>query len=733
MSKFQGTVRDITFRNEDNGWTVASVEIPGSGRISAVGTMPYLARGEQAIFEGELVEHRSFGEQIRVDSYELVRPETKSEIEQYLASGLIRGVGPSTARLIVQKFGVETLAVLDSHPERLREIPGIGKKKAATIAESYAEHNGMRAAMMFLQGLGLGLGMASRVYRTYENQTVEKVRSAPYDLVYDVEGVSFHIADDIARRLNVDPGSQMRLRCAMEYVLEDAAASMGHMYLPEAALIARASALLEVEPETLGPVLAQLEAGGRLVGERVDGEKAYYTRRAHRAEVETAAILRRMIARSESDARESSAPTEDEVRAEADALAAREGLELCEGQRAAAVAAVREGVCVITGGPGTGKTTAIRLILKMLDELGDVELCAPTGRAAKRMAEATGRPAQTIHRLLGYTGSRFQRDQEEPLEADAVIVDEMSMVDIHLMRALLLALRPGTRLVMVGDVDQLPSVGAGNVLRDMIESGVLPVTRLTEIFRQARQSQIIVNAHRINRGEYPEFRTRDTDFFLERRAAPAQVAESVCALVQRRLPNYLRLDPVRDIQVMAPMKKGETGVFALNAMLQAALNPGGPGVPEIRRGGTVFRRGDKVMQMNNDYELAWERDGEAGEGVFNGDIGFITALSASERALEVTFEDGRVAEYGDAQLENLEPAYCVSVHKSQGSEFEAVVLPLCHVPRMLSTRNLLYTAVTRAKRLAVIVGQEGAVRAMVDNNTIARRYTALAQRLRGAL
>ena len=365
-------------------------------------------------------------------------------------------------------------------------------------------------------------------------------------------------------------------------------------------------------------------------------------------------------------------------------------------------------------------------------QLGDVELCAPTGRAAKRMSEATGCPARTIHRLLEYNGEQqgFARDEDNPLDADVVIVDEMSMVDVFLMRSLLCALRPGTRLVMVGDVDQLPSVGAGNVLKDLIASETLRVVRLTEIFRQAGESQIVLNAHRINRGEYPEIRTRGTDFFLERRQTPAEVANSVVALVRTRLPNYMHLDSLRDIQVMAPMKRGDVGVFALNALLQAALNPPGD-KPELNHGGAIFRRGDKVMQVRNNYDLVWNRGSEEGEGVFNGDIGYILAVDRRARALTVEFDDGRVAEYDESLLDDLELAYCMSVHKSQGSEFDAVVLPLVSGPPMLMTRNLLYTAVTRAKRLVVIVGREGCVRAMVDNNHITRRYSALDMRLRG--
>ena len=727
MSKFEGIVEEIVFRNDQNGWTVASIRLDGDKkRISAVGVMPFLSAGEHAVFDGELAEHRDYGRQIRVSSYETTRPETKSGVERFLGSGLIRGVGPATAKLIVEYFGARALDVLESAPERLTEVPGIGPKKAAMIAESFAEHNGMRNTLIFLQNYGLTPALSMKVYKAFGDATERVLRANPYRLVDEIEGVGFRTADDIAMSLGFARESEFRLRSGIRYVLSEAANGAGHVYLPMPVLARRAAAILEAGEELVENALRALMLEDALIAEPVDDETAVYLPRFHRAECETARLLLRLR-----DGVRPAKLSEREALSQIDGYERDAGVQLCAEQRQAALAAVREGIIIITGGPGTGKTTSINLIIRLLRRLGGVELCAPTGRAAKRMSEAAGCPAQTIHRLLEYSGESqgFGRDEDNPLDADAVIVDEMSMVDIFLMRSLLAALRPGTRLVLVGDVDQLPSVGAGNVLRDLIDSGAVPVVRLTEIFRQAGQSQIVLNAHRINRGEYPEIRTKGTDFFLERRQTPGAAAESAVALVKTRLPNYMGLDGLRDIQVMAPMKRGDAGVYALNALLQAALNPPRKGAEELVHGASTFRRGDKVMQVRNNYDLEWRRGGETGGGVFNGDIGYIIAVDRRERALTVEFDDGRVAEYDESLLDDLELAYCMSVHKSQGSEFEAVVLPLISGPPMLMTRNLLYTAVTRARRLVVIVGREDCVRAMVDNNHIARRYSALDRRL----
>ena len=730
MSKFEGVVDSIVFRNDENGWTVASIKVEGSkGNLAAVGIMPFLSEGEHAIFDGELVEHKTYGRQIKVNSYETKRPETRSDMEKYLSSGLIKGVREATAKLIVSYFGDRTMDVLEADPSRLAEVPGIGKKRAMKIAAAFAEHNGMRGTMMFLQQYGISSNLSMRICRAFGDTTEQVLRSNPYRLVDEIQGVGFRTADDIAMRLGFGRESEFRIRSGIKYVLSEAAGGAGHMYLPMEKLAADACRVLNAEPELVERELKALILEDQLIAEQVGEDDAVYLPRFHRAERETARLLVKQL--------KSIRPTrfsDDELTKMLAEYEQGQGVNLCQQQREAVLAAAKEGICVITGGPGTGKTTSINLIIRVMRQMGDVELCAPTGRAARRMSEATGCPAQTIHRLLEYSGEGkgFSRNEDNPLDADVVIVDEMSMVDIFLMRSLMSALRPGTRLVLVGDADQLPSVGAGNVLHDLIAAETLRVVRLTEIFRQAEQSQIVMNAHRINRGEYPVIRVRDTDFFLERKDSAVKATESVVALVGTRLPKYMGFDALRDIQVMAPMKRGDVGVFALNQLLQGALNPPGKDVPEIVHGQTIFRRGDKVMQVRNNYDLSWEKDGEDGDGVFNGDIGYILAVDRKEKALTVEFDDGRVAEYDDSLLDDLELAYCMSVHKSQGSEFDAVVLPLVAGPPMLMTRNLLYTAVTRAKRLVVIVGRESCVRQMVDNNHILRRYSALDLRLQKA-
>ena len=727
MAKFEGTVEEIVFRNDQNGWTVASVRLDGSGRTSVVGVMPFLSIGEHAIFDGELVEHREYGEQIRVSSYETTRPETKSAVEKYLGSGLIKGVGPATAKLIVKRFGAKALDILESEPMRLTEIEGIGVKRAKMIAEAFAEQNGMRNTLLFLQGYGLSPTLSMKIYRAYGDMTERVLRSNPYRLVDEIEGVGFKTADAIAASLGFAPESEFRLRSGIQYVLSEAVNGMGHMYLPIQALAEQAQRVLGAPPETMDAVLRGMILQGALIAEDIDGERAVYLPRLHEAECETARLFIHQRATIAAEQQ-----SEQKIVREIEEYERDEGVTLCAEQREAVLAAVQEGVAVITGGPGTGKTTSINCIIRLMRRMGQVELCAPTGRAAKRMSEATGCAARTLHRLLEYGGDSqgFARDEDNPLSADVVIVDEMSMVDIFLMRSLLRALRPGTRLVLVGDADQLPSVGAGNVLRDLIAADVVRVVRLTEIFRQAGQSMIVVNAHRINHGEYPVLRAKETDFFIERRDSAAQAVQSVVALVQKRLPGYMNLDSLRDIQVMTPMKKGDLGVFALNRALQQALNPPDRDKPELPRSDVVFRLGDKVMQIRNDYELKWTGPDRDGEGVFNGDIGFIVSINRHDLEMTVEFDDGRRAVYDSGMLDELEPAYCMSVHKSQGSEFEAVVLPLLNGPPMLMTRNLLYTAVTRAKKLVVIVGREACVRQMVDNNHILRRYSALTHRLK---
>ena len=727
MPKFEGTVEEIVFRNDANGWTVISFRLDGSGRTSAVGILPFLNPGEHVILDGELTEHRDYGEQIKVASYEVSRPETISGVEKYLGSGLIKGIGPRTAKVIVKHFGADALDIMETQPHRLTEIPGIGRKKATMILESFAMQNEMRTTLIFLQGAGLTASMALKVYKAYGDQSETVLKKNPYRLADEIDGVGFQTADRIARGMGFTAETPARLMSGVQYVLSEAVNGMGHMYLPMEELLNRATDVLGVPAELVAHTIRSLIVEKKLVEEDLPDHRAVYLPLLRKVEKETAELLLQ-LRNAPCRLRIRTRDAEDEIAA----YEKSEGVSLSPRQKEAVCAAAAGGLSIITGGPGTGKTTSINCLLHLLEERGSVELCAPTGRAAKRMSEATGRSARTLHRLLEYSGEDggFQKDEEDPIQADAVVVDEMSMVDIFLMRSLLKALRRGTKLILVGDADQLPSVGAGNVLRDLIASGVLPVVCLDEIFRQGAQSHIVVNAHRINRGEYPIIRNRDTDFFLERKESAQDVQQSVIALVKNRLPKYLHVDPLRGIQVMAPMKKGPLGVLQMNVLLQAALNPPSRDKAELPKGEGVFRLGDKVMQIRNNYDLEWKRGSEEGEGVFNGDIGYITALSRTDREMTVEFDDGRCAVYDDTMLDELELSYCISVHKSQGSEFEAVVLPLFSGPQMLFTRNLLYTAVTRARHLVVIAGREECVQRMVDNNRILRRYSALEKRLK---
>lgn len=726
MAQVTGVVEEIIFRNETNGWTVLSLKQDNGHHVSCVGVMPFINAGEQVKIDGEWTEHRDYGRQIKATAAETVQPTTKNGIEKYLASGLIRGVGPATAKLIVGKFGADTLAMLESEPERLVEVPGIGPKRAAMIIESFQEHIDMQRTLMFLQGLGLSVNLSVKIFKMFGENTERIVRDNPYRLADEVQGVGFRTADSIARNMGFEMESPFRLKSGVRFVLSEAVNGMGHMYLPLTLLCEEAARLLMVDDLLIDNTVRGLIISGGLVTEEIDGETAVYLPGLHEAEMDVARRLTLLMRTFDSDGLD-----EDDAEEALSRYEKAQGVALADEQRHAVLTAAGGGITIITGGPGTGKTTSINCIIRLMKEYGKVQLCAPTGRAAKRMSEATGEPARTIHRLLEYggEGGAFGRNEDNPIDARTVIVDEMSMVDIFLMRSLLRALKPGTRLVLVGDKDQLPSVGAGNVLRDLIASGAVPVVTLTEIFRQAQSSMIVVNAHRINHGENPLLNQRNTDFFIERKDNPVLAAESVVALVNRRLPNYMQLDPLRDIQVMAPMKKGDAGVYAMNRTLQAALNPRQQGKPELQRGDTSFRLGDKVMQIRNNYDIEWRRDGERGSGIFNGDVGFITYVDKGERKLEITFDDGREAEYGEAELDEIELAFCISVHKSQGSEFPCVVLPLITGPQMLMTRNLLYTAVTRAKKLVVIVGRENCVNAMVSNNHVTRRYSALADRL----
>ena len=687
MEQLEATILGTVFRNDENGWSVVTVR-SGRKELTVVGSLPELSSGEQAVFTGEWIEHRTYGRQFSCRACELKVPTTLLGIERYLGSGL-------------------------EYPERLTEVSGIGRKRAAMIAESFTEQQSARRALGFLQSYGIPPALAVRISRLYGDRTPEIVREDPYRLCDDLDGVGFRTADKIGLSIGIPPESDSRIRCAMKYILRDAASASGHVYLPEKELCASAASLLQVPQDLCSRVLRGLLVSGVLTGE-ADSETDAESRRIYlpfywRAEQEVALRLRELM----------TAIPPDKYSGALRAISAfekRRGITFSPTQRQAIRSALENGVFVITGGPGTGKTTIINCILELLFPDNVTVLCAPTGRAAKRMTEATGMEARTIHRLLEYGGDEgtFARNEENPVEADCVIADETSMIDLPLMRALLRALEPGTRLILVGDADQLPSVGAGNVLGDILESGEIPWIRLTEIYRQSGQSRIVLNAHLINSGRMPVLNEKGTDFFF-------YPEDRFSAL------------SVRNIQVLAPARKGECGVNRLNLLLQEALNPPAPDKPQLLWREIFYRLGDKVIQTRNDYNISWRRlgsDGEEGAGVFNGDVGFVTAVDPENHSLTVLFDEEKEVVYESGDLDNLEQAYCLSVHKAQGSEFPIVVMPVTGGSPMLLTRNLLYTALTRAKKLVVLVGSEEVIRRMVENDHVARRYTTLALRLK---
>lgn len=721
--KLEAIVEETVFRNEENGYSVVEVRT-GRASITAVGILPALAAGEQVILTGQYVEHPQYGKQWKVENCEICKPSTLLGIERYLGSGLIRGVGPATAKLIVQQFGKRTLDIMSETPERLIEVPGIGKKRAAQLGQAFLEQYAAREAMVFLQSYGVSPSLAVKISKRYGADAQQKIRENPYRLIDDIEGVGFLTADRIALSLGIARDSEYRLQSGLKYVLMEAANGEGHTYLPKEMLISHAANALRVNPGLLTRPLDSLLFAREIVAFDIEGMEAMMLSVYYFAEKETAHYLKLLLGRKKEK-------TDETLERRILRFEKEHAIQFSDNQRRAVREALSTGLMVITGGPGTGKTTIINCILSLLK--GKVLLAAPTGRAAKRMSEATGQEAKTLHRLLEFSGDdgHFQRNEENPLDCDCVIVDEMSMVDVFLMRSLLRALRSGTKLILVGDADQLPSVGAGNVLGDILKSEVVPTVRLTDIFRQAQESLIVLNAHRINHGEAPVLNQKNSDFFFERKLTADQVSETIVSLCKTRLPAFLKTaDGLKDIQVLSPQKKAGAGVIQLNQMLQAALNPPASFKKEIIYGDTIFRLGDKVMHIKNNYQLPWTLDnGEEGVGVFNGDVGYITKVDTQDRIVTVRYDDERTVEYDYQQLEEMELAYCLSVHKSQGSEFPCVVMPMLPGPPRLCTRNLFYTALTRAKKLVVLVGREEAIAAMVQNRQILRRYTTLQQRL----
>lgn len=725
-----GSIEEIIYYNEENGYTVAVFETE-SEQFTAVGYLPGAEKGRCFLLRGNFKTHSSYGEQFAFTSYEEQMPTTDQGIESFLSSGLLKGIGKKTAALIVKRFGSDTFRIIREEPLRLTEISGIGEAKARTVAEAFHAHQEFAEIVLYFQQYDISAGCAMRLYKVYGENTIAAVEENPYQLVSDVFGIGFRKADQIAARIGIDPHSEYRLKSGITYGLWTYAGE-GHTFVPQKYFCEKMGQLLDVGAEEIYENVVEMAFSGDLHIDDLEGRAVVYLERYWRAEQNVCAGLLALcgaeLPRIDVEARNLIAVTEKQT-----------GIALSENQKHAVLSCLQNGVSVITGGPGTGKTTIINTLITIFAQSGlSTAIAAPTGRAAKRITETSGHEASTIHRLLEYYYSegedvmRFGKNAEDPLEQKVIIVDEASMIDILLMSSLLEAIPPGTRLILVGDADQLPPVGAGNVLSDILNCEFIHSVRLTEIFRQARESLIVVNAHRINQGEYPDINKKDKDFFLLRRGGEKEIAATIKDLCIRRLPAYYTdCDAVRDMQVLTPMRKGGLGCVSLNKELQAALNPPSPEKREKKFGDRIFREGDKVMQIKNNYQLEWKRldDFSEGKGMFNGDVGFVHTVDAEYGTIAVQFDDGKFVQYEFSQLDELELAYAVTVHKSQGSEFPVVIMPVTWFPPMLATRNLLYTAVTRAKRVVVLVGQENCLNAMVDNNRIVERYSGLSVRL----
>lgn len=733
-----GYIDHIIFRNEDNGYTVMVLKDVGElEELTCVGSFPAISQGATIEADGTYTNHPVYGKQFQINSFVEKMPEDTVAMERYLGSGAIKGIGAALAARIVRHFGDETLHIVEEEPERLSEVKGISDKKAREIAAQVTEKADMRRAMIFLQKYGISLNLGAKIYQKYGQSVYGVLQENPYRLAEDISGVGFKIADEIASRIGIHTDSDYRIRSGMLYTLLQATAE-GHTYLPKEQLFSRSAQLLEVDPSYMEKHLMDMVLDRKLILKENQEGTIVYPSQYYYLELNTARMLCELNILCPEDEKLVSRRIA-QIEKETDTT-------LDEMQKRAVTEAANHGLFVLTGGPGTGKTTTINAIIRFFEGEGaELRLAAPTGRAAKRMTEATGYEAQTIHRLLELSGMpeeeregqaiHFDRNAQNPLETDVIIIDEMSMVDIHLMHSLLLAVTAGTRLILVGDENQLPSVGPGNVLRDIIRSGSFPVVELKKIFRQASESDIVVNAHKINRGEPVAIHNKSRDFFFLKRYDADIIIRVVIALIQEKLPRYVEAKPF-EIQVLTPMRKGLLGVERLNQILQRYLNPPDDKKKEKESGQHLFREGDKVMQVKNNYQLEWEVRGkygipvDKGVGVFNGDTGILKEINEFAETAAVEFEDGRYAEYSFKQLDELELAYAITIHKSQGSEYPAVILPLLSGPRMLLNRNLLYTAVTRARKCVTVVGSEETFAEMIRNEKQQQRYSSLDLRIR---
>lgn len=728
-TKLSGVVEEVLFRNAQNGYTILVLS-SDNYVYTLSGTMPDITDGLKITAYGKFKKHPEYGEQFVVSYYEVTLPSEEGEIENYLSSGILPYVGRATARKIVELFGTSALDVIENEPERLTAIKGISKKKAEEINKKYIEQIGVKEIIMFFQRFGISPALAARAYKVLGANTVALVSRNPYILADETNGFTFATADEIARSIDFPKNAPQRIKSYLKYTLVNAAYSNGHTFLPKSMLTANAMTALELSEDDILDALSELFMEGELVNDKHTEYEAVYHRMFYEAEASVAEKLKELSSVYFGEEKQKADAIISEVEKET-------GIILEDMQRKAVEATFTNSVMVITGGPGTGKTTIINTIIRSMEKMNmRVKLTAPTGRAAKRISEVSGAEAKTIHRLLECSSdtedgvTRFVKNENNKLECDVLIIDEASMVDILLMHSLLLAVPKGIRLIFAGDADQLPSVGAGNVLRDIIDSEAVLTVKLTKIFRQAQESMIVVNAHRINNGEYPYLNDFDNDFFLVKRSNSKTIPKTVCELAEVRLPSAYGFDGIKDIQVLTVTKKGDIGVYALNNHLQHVLNPPSPDKPEKLSQTCIFRLGDKVMQIKNNYNMPWKKEysDEKGTGVFNGDIGYITNIDLRNRNLTVRFDD-RLVVYDFLMLDELELAYAMTVHKSQGSEFEAIILPVFDTHRILMSRNILYTAVTRAKKLAVLVGTEETLAAFIRNNSTVLRYSGLKDRL----
>lgn len=722
----EGIVEHIIYQNEENGYAVCELSISDAELITIVGIMPYISAGETVKALGQWQNHANFGRQFKVEYYEKQLPANESSMLKYLSSRAIKGIGPASARKIIDRFGEETFDVLENHPDWLTEIPGISKKKAEAISEEFRRQFGVRSVMMFCRDY-FGPATALRIYKKWGGSAVDIIKENPYSLCDDIYGIGFERADKIAASLGVDKNSLYRIKAGIKYLLTFNASRNGHVFIPESGLISLTVRMLDITADMAEDALNKLCDENNVKRVKRGGINVIYANNYYEAEIYTAqklGLLDKLCPKLDID----------DIDRFISMIELESGISYAAMQKKAITSAVNNGVMVLTGGPGTGKTTVIKAVLRVFDRLDtEIALTAPTGRAAKRMSEATAREAKTIHRLLEMEYAddvwpRFKRNENNTLDERVVIIDEASMVDISLIASLLKAIKPGARLILIGDSDQLPSVGAGNVLYDIIASGKFKTVRLTEIFRQASQSLIITNAHAINTGEYPELNNKDTDFFFLPRENDNNIARTVADLCLNRLPKSYGEKIKSDIQIITPSRKGGAGTAVLNNMLQKALNPESPKKREKKIHDVILREGDKVMQIKNNYNITWQKDETDGIGIFNGDIGIITQIDYEEETVKINFDE-RAAVYEFNMLDELELAYAITVHKSQGSEYPVVIIPIYRFAPQLMTRNLLYTAVTRAQEMVIMVGRRDIVSAMVDNNRRAKRYSGLSELL----